>query len=103
MRLSRSGILHVKNYSYSPRHINNLDKVYVHIPLMALANDFSHAYILISLIQFKISFIMHTCKVNQQKLKKLNTQVICEIPTAYFSLGKPVGSFNNDHRDDEDD
>ena len=45
---------------------------YIHIPLMALAKDFSHAYILISLMQFKISFIMRTCKVKQQKLRKLS-------------------------------
>lgn len=40
---------------------------------MALANDFSHAYILISLIQFKISFIMRTWKVKfQEELRKLS-------------------------------
>ena len=32
------------------------------IPLIALVNDFSQAYILISLIQFNISFIIRTLK-----------------------------------------
>lgn len=32
----------------------------MHIPITALANGFSHAYILISLMQFNISLIIRT-------------------------------------------
>ena len=35
----------------------------MHIPITALANGFSHAYILISLMQFNISLIIRTWKV----------------------------------------